>query len=56
MSFSALAFFGCLIAGPLAIYVGTRKPRNRRRQGVLPKPSPASTRAYTPEAAGKVWP
>jgi hypothetical protein len=44
MSFSALAFFGCLIAGPLAIYVGTRKPRNRRRKGVLPPPSAACQR------------
>jgi hypothetical protein len=46
MSFSALAFWSCLIAGPLAIYVGTRKPRNRRRKGVLGAPSRATERKY----------
>jgi hypothetical protein len=47
MSFSALAFFGCLIAGPLAIYVGCRKPRNRRRKGVLKAPAEACKRNGT---------
>jgi len=55
VSFSAVAFWACLIGGPSAIWYGTRRKVNRRRRDVLPRPSSAATRAYTPEAAGKVW-
>lgn len=51
MSFSAVAFWLCLIGGALALWIGTYKPRNRRRKGVLKAPSPACKRNST-EAVG----
>ena len=44
MSFSAVAFWACLIGGPAAIWYGTRRKVNRRRRGALPPPSSACQR------------
>lgn len=44
MSFSAVAFWACLIGGPSAIWYGTRRKVNRRRRDVLPAPSARCSR------------
>jgi len=44
VSWSAAAFWLCLIGGPSAIWYGTRRKVNRRRRDVLPAPSARCSR------------
>jgi hypothetical protein len=47
MSWQPVLFWGSLISGAAAIWLGTYRPKNRRCRGVLPPPSHACERNKT---------